>query len=294
MNHNPGKPNIVLIMADDMGYGDVGAYNPASRIPTPHMDRLAAEGVRLTDAHAPSAVCTPTRYGVLTGRYCWRTHLKQGVIGGYARPLIEESRLTVASMLKQCGYHTACIGKWHVGLTFHDRHGQPTEVEDEVDFTRPISGGPRALGFDYAYINAGCGTCAPPYGFIENDRFVDDRFTFFDCDKDGPIGMGRFGQWGGMMGSSWVTKDADPIIADKACTYIEQRASEEAPFFMYLTPNAPHEPCLERFVPELARGKSQAGARGDLVWLFDWVVGAGDGDAGAHGPGGPHAGHGDQ
>ena len=109
------RPNIVIIMADDMGYGDVGCYNRESRIPTPHMDRLAAEGMRFTDAHAPSAVCTPTRYGVLTGRYCWRTRLKEGVIGGYSRPLIEEGRPTMASILKQSGYHTACIGKWHVG-----------------------------------------------------------------------------------------------------------------------------------------------------------------------------------
>lgn len=273
MKHHSGKPNIILIMADDMGYGDVGAYNPTSRIPTPHIDRLAGEGVRLTDAHAPSAVCTPTRYGVLTGRYCWRTPLKQGVIGGYARPLIEPTRLTVASMLKERGYHTACIGKWHVGLTFHDRHGQPTEVEEEVDFSQPVIGGPCALGFDYAFINAGCGTCAPPYGFIENDRFVDNRFTMFDCDEGGPVGVGRFGQWRGMMGESWVTKDADPIIADKACACIEERANREEPFFVYLTPNAPHEPCVEQFVPAFARGKSQAGARGDLVWLFDWVVG---------------------
>lgn len=260
-------------MADDMGYGDVGCYNPDSRIPTPHMDRLAAEGMRFTDAHAPSAVCTPTRYGVLTGRYCWRSRLKQGVSGGYERPLIEPERLTIASMLKSQRYHTACIGKWHVGLTFHDKDGNPTEEEERVDFSRPVDGGPTDLGFDYAYYNAGCGTCAPPYGFIENDRFVDESFSFFETGKDGPVGVGRSGQWGGMMGSSWVTRDADPVIAEKACEYIEERAGDDAPFFLYLAPNAPHEPCQEPFVPDFARGKSDAGARGDLVWLFDWMVG---------------------
>jgi len=266
-------PNIIFIMADDMGYGDVGCYNPDSRIPTPHMDRLAAEGMRFTDAHAPSAVCTPTRYGVLTGRYCWRTRLKEGVTGGYEAPLVEADRLTIASMLKSRGYHTACIGKWHVGLTFHDRDRNPTEVEQEVDFSQPVAGGPTALGFDYAYYNAGCGTCAPPYGFIENEHFVDSSFSFFDPGADGPVNVGRFGQWRGMMGESWVTSDADPIIAAKACAYIEERAGDDAPFFLYLTPNAPHEPCQEAFVPDFARGRSDAGARGDLVWLFDWVVG---------------------
>jgi arylsulfatase A len=267
------SPNIVFIMADDMGYGDVGCYNPESKIPTPNMDRLAAEGMRFNDAHAPSAVCTPTRYGVLTGRYCWRTRLKEGVGGGYAAPLIEPDRLTIASMLKLRGYSTACIGKWHIGLTFHDKDGNPTESEERVDFSRPVAGGPTELGFDYAYYNAGCGTCAPPYGFIENRRFTDQSFYFFEAGSEGPVGVGKFGRWRGMMGSSWVTKDADPIIADRACSYIEDRAGQEAPFFLYLTPNAPHEPCHEEYVPDFARGKSAAGARGDLVWLFDWVVG---------------------
>ena len=263
----------MFVMADDMGYGDVGCYNPESKIPTPHLDRLAVEGIRFTDAHAPSAICTPTRYGVLTGRYCWRSRLKEGVAGGYSRPLIEKDRPTVASILKQNGYHTACIGKWHVGLTFYDSHGKPTEVEDQVDFSRPVSGGPTELGFDYAYYNAGCGTCAPPYGFIENRHFVDNSFSMFNPGKEGPIQVGRFGQWGGMMSQNWITKDADLIIAEKACAYIEQRAHEDRPFFLYLTPNAPHEPCVERFVPDFARGRSKAGPRGDLVWLFDWVLG---------------------
>jgi len=267
------NPNIVFIMADDMGYGDVGCYNPESRIPTPNMDRLAAEGMLYTDAHAPSSICTPTRYGVLTGRYCWRTRLKEGVSGGYERPLIEPGRLTLASMLKAKGYHTACIGKWHVGLTFHDKDGNPTEVEEMVDFSRSVDGGPADLGFDYSYYNAGCGTCAPPYGFIENRHFVDKSFYFFETGKDGPVSVGKSGQWRGMMGSSWVTKDADPMISQKACAYIEGRKGKEAPFFLYLAPNAPHEPCQQEFVPDFAIGKSKAGSRGDLVWLFDWVVG---------------------
>ena len=262
-------PNIVLIMADDMGYGDIGCYNPASKIPTPNMDALASRGMRFTDAHSPSAVCTPTRYGILTGRYCWRTRLKQGVLGGYSPPLIEQKRLTIPSMLKQRGYSTACIGKWHVGAQFHDKDGKPTSRENRIDFSKPITGGPHALGFEYAWFTAGCGTVAPPYGFIENDRFVDTQFSYYDSDKTAPHVLNS----SGMMGASWRTRDADVVIADKACKYIQQQSNRRQPFFLYLTPNAPHEPCVEEVVPEFARRKSSAGSRGDLVWLFDWIVG---------------------
>jgi arylsulfatase A-like enzyme len=110
------RPNIVYIIADDMGFGDPGCFNPDSKIPTPHMDRLALEGMRFTDAHSGSAVCTPTRYGILTGRYAWRSRLKAHVLWGYSPPLIEPGRMTVASLLGDQGYHTGCVGKWHLGL----------------------------------------------------------------------------------------------------------------------------------------------------------------------------------
>ena len=155
------RPNIVYILADDMGYGDVGCYNPQSKIPTPYMDRLAREGMRFTDAHSPSAVCTPTRYGVLTGRYCWRTELKSHVLFNYELPLIEPERMTVASLLKRCGYHTGCFGKWHLGLGWGVKDGEvfdfdlplpwpggsPDPVEeDKIDFSKPIAGDPLSLG----------------------------------------------------------------------------------------------------------------------------------------------------
>ena len=126
------SPNIVFIMADDMGYGDVGCYNPDAKIPTPNMDKLAQEGIRFTDAHSPSAVCTPTRYGVLTGRYCWRSRLKHGVLYGYEPPLIEPERLTVPGLLKDAGYNTACTGKWHLGLGFSTVAGY------DFDFNAPL------------------------------------------------------------------------------------------------------------------------------------------------------------
>lgn len=123
-------PNIVLIMADDMGYGDAGCYNNESLIPTPNIDKLASEGILFTDAHTPAAVCTPTRYGLLTGRYCWRTRVKSGVILGYDEtPLIEEERHTLGSLLKESGYETACIGKWHLGLNWQTKNGY--EIKDD-------------------------------------------------------------------------------------------------------------------------------------------------------------------
>ena len=270
-------PNIVYLMADDMGFGDVGCYNSDSRIPTPNMDRLAAEGMRFTDAHSPSAVCTPTRYGVLTGRYCWRSRLKFGVLYAYEPPLIEQERPTVASTLKQAGYNTACIGKWHLGLGFGTKAGETVDfdrplpwpsiteraLEERIDFTLPLKGGPIHLGFDHFYGNSGCCTGQPPYGFIEGDRFVEIPSVYSQP------GLGR----PGMMAPSWDHKDVDPIICRKAVEYIESQANSDEPFFIYLNPSAPHEPCVESVVPEFARGKSGAGPRGDMVWLVDWMVG---------------------
>ena len=274
------KPNIIFIMADDMGYGDVGCYNPDTKIPTPNMDRLAAQGIRFTDAHSPSAVCTPSRYGVLTGRYCWRSRLKRSVSFGYEPPLIEQDRLTVASMLKGVGYHTACIGKWHLGLGFSakpDRHfdfdaplpwpvnGPTREDEEKIDFTQPLTGGPTELGFDYFFGTSGCSTANPPYGFIENERFVDPPTVY------------RAENWlmarPGMTSPGWDDKEADPVFAGKSVQHIEEHATSDQPFFLYLCPTSPHQPNIEEVVPEFARGKSAAGSRGDMVWLVDWMVG---------------------
>src|SRR5262245_42928903 len=156
------RPNVVLILADDMGYGDPGCYNPDSKIPTPNIDRLAGQGLRFTDAHTPSSVSTPTRYGLLTGRYCWRTRLARGVLDGYSPYLIEPSRVTVASLLKEQGYQTACVGKWHLGLG----------NAEKTDFGKPLRPGPATAGFDY-FFGIPASLDMPPYVFVENDRVTE-------------------------------------------------------------------------------------------------------------------------
>ncbi|MGB5849040.1 MAG: sulfatase-like hydrolase/transferase, partial [Ignavibacteriaceae bacterium] len=168
------NPNIIFIMTDDLGYGDLSCYNPNSVIRTPNIDKMADEGMMFTDAHTPSSVCTPTRYSVLTGRYAWRSRLKRGVFGGYDKPLIEADRPTVASFLKKNGYSTACIGKWHLGWNWQTKDGSEPVRDDyyeqeNIDFTKSITQGPNDLGFDYFFGTSGCTTDDPPLCFIENN-----------------------------------------------------------------------------------------------------------------------------
>ncbi|KPL11774.1 hypothetical protein AMJ85_03080 [candidate division BRC1 bacterium SM23_51] len=243
---NPDKPNIVYILADDMGYGDLACQNPQTKIPTPNLDRLAARGIRFTDAHSPSAVCTPTRYGILTGRYCWRSRLKRGVLSPWGRTLIEEGRLTVPTMLKTHGYHTACIqGSYG--------HG--------IDFSKPVASGPTTRGFDYYF-----GTSVPnypPYCFMENDRTVGI--------PDRPKPESMFGHKGPMV-EGWKLERILPELARKAVAYIDNAGKGEppTPFFLYFPLTAPHTPIepAARF-----RGKSKAGPYGDFVHQVDWTVG---------------------
>jgi arylsulfatase A-like enzyme len=274
-------PHIVIIMADDMGLGDPGCYNPASLIPTPHMDRISAEGTRFTDAHAPASLCSPTRYGLLTGRYPWRTRLKKGVLMPYGDPLIEPSRLTLASLLRSRGYGTAYVGKWHLGLEWKTKDGsraaryyaQDTVFQTDetlqwgVDFSQPVGGGPTRLGFDHFYGTAGCPSNDPPYVFIEDDRLV---AVPTKMSKEEWRGLPGF--LPGPMADDWSEEDIDVILAGKARAAIDRhlRNRPNDPFFLIVSPNSPHIPWL---VPEFMKGKSREGPRGDLVALFDWVVG---------------------
>lgn len=252
----PLKPNIVYILADDLGYGDVGCYNAASKIPTPNIDRLAKEGMRFTDAHSPSAVCTPTRYALLTGRYAWRTRLQRNVIGPFSPPLIPEKQLTVAGLLREQGYATACIGKWHLGW------GWPKPGDGgKRDFTKPIPDGPTTRGFDLYF-----GTDVPnypPYCFLENDRTVGIP------SEAAPVGRDSFNIAGPMV-PDWKLVEVLPGLEKRAVAHIEKAARGGKPFFLYLPLTSPHYPV----VPGAAfKGKSKAGAYGDFVVQTDRVVG---------------------
>ncbi len=265
------KPNIVYILADDLGYGDLSCLNPQSKITTPNMDRLAAEGMTFTDAHSPSAVCTPTRYGILTGRYCWRSRLQRGVLLGYDRPLIEPERTTVASFLKSHGYCTAAVGKWHLGLGWQLRDGQPLPQRDDIpedpgiDYTQPIAGGPLALGFDY-FFGISASLDMAPYCYIENDR-VTMVPTVPSHGRPFPE------NWrAGLKADDFEHADVLPTLTKKAIAWIDRQASAapRKPFFLYFPLSAPHTPVLPN---EPFRGKSQAGSYGDFVVEVDWVIG---------------------
>ena len=253
-------PNIVFIMADDMGYGDTTCYNPDSKIPTPNMEKLAKQGIMFTDAHSPSAVCTPTRYGVLTGRYCWRSRLKRGVFGGYDRPLIEKERMTVASMLKKHGYSTACIGKWHLGMDWGRKEGADGRGQERVDVKKPLRNGPIDRGFDYFFGTTGCPTDDPPFLFVENDHVVGDtRITTVEHEGE---------EYHLLMTPGWRHEDVDITLKNKSVEFIEK--NKDKPFFLYLPLSVPH---IHWLPPDSVKGKSQAGPRGDQVVLADVILG---------------------
>ena len=284
-----GPPNIVLILADDLGYGDPGCNNPESKIPMPNVNALAAKGVRFTDAHSPSAVCTPTRYGILTGRYAWRTWLKRGVVGGYTPPLLEPDRTTVASLLKSRGYATGFFGKWHLGLgwtrmngftpTWQDaekyRKGSSQDADPSTglnaDFTKPVQCGPIDHGFDDAFFTAACSTIDGPFVFIDKNRTagIPDKQVseFYDMTK-GEEGSPRKG-W---IVPGFKLEDVDFHFTKKAIAFMERSRAEspKKPFFVSLFLSSPHTPWLP---PDLVKGKSVDGPRGDLVMLADWCVG---------------------
>jgi len=251
------RPNIIFIMADDMGYGDLGCYNKESKIPTLNMDALAAEGIRFTDAHSPSAVCTPTRYGVLTGRYCWRSRLKKGVLNGYSPTLIETQRMTVASLLKQHGYATACIGKWHLGLG----------NDKKADFNKPFVSGPNTLGFDYFY-GIPASLDMPPYCYIENDRAVEKPTLTVEAGKAEEDGWWREGA----IAPDFKHVEVLPKLTERAVEYIDNHSgkSQDKPLFMYFAMTAPHCPIAPA---DFVKGRSKAGGYGDFVVEVDWTVG---------------------
>lgn len=271
------RPNIVYILCDDLGYGDVRCLNPEGKIATPQLDRLAAEGMIFTDMHSGSSVCTPTRYGILTGRYSWRSRLQQGVLGGLSPRLIEPGRLTVAALLRKHGYHTACIGKWHLGMDWVKRDGKEvTELGIEsaeqvwnVDYGRPVTNGPNEVGFDF-YFGISASLDMVPYTFIENDRVTDIPTQ----DKAFVMMHGRKGGLTrkGPAAMDFEAADVLPRLTRRATEYIGERAADPArqPFFLYLPLASPHTPILPTGEWQ---GKSGLNAYADFVTETDARIG---------------------
>ena len=272
-------PNIVFILADDMGYGDLSYLNENSQIPTPHIDRIGREGMYLTDAHSPSALCTPTRYGIFTGRYCWRTRVKRGVLWGYSRHLIEPTRMTVPSLLKSHGYHTGCIGKWHLGMDIPTRDGRGTALPHpeadqraylaDVDWSGAIENGPLAVGFDTFY-GISASLDMHPYIYIDGDRFVGECTTEQDLlfvTRD--YRPARYADNTGPSHADFVAEDVLPLITEKTVDYINEQTADR-PFFACMSLTAPHIP----IVPSAEyQNLSDLGPYGDFCIQVDDSVG---------------------
>ncbi|MBR8536321.1 arylsulfatase [Carboxylicivirga sediminis] len=272
----PKAPNIIYILADDMGYGDIKALNANSQIPTPNLDQLVNEGIAFTDAHSNSAVCTPTRYGTLTGQYAFRSRLKSGVLVGHEPALIEPNTSTVASLLKAANYQTACVGKWHLGLNwakkdtmqplFHGGNLWDIFHTENVNYAARVSGGPCDLGFDYSFIIPASLDIAP-YVYLENDQAtaaVNRQVPFYKDESARGIWYRR-----GDVAEDFDHTTVLQTLTQKALDFIANR-NEEQPFFLYFPLTSPHTPW---FPSEEFAGKSQAGVYGDFVAMTDDVVG---------------------
>lgn len=275
------KPNVVILYADDLGYGDVQCYNPnRGKIPTPNIDKLASQGMRFTDGHSSSGVCSPSRYSLLTGRYPWRTRLQSGIVPLWASPLIAPDRVTLGTLAKQHGYRTACIGKWHLGWEWPipsarskvfkeqpkglaiatDAH---REVWREV-FSQPIGGGPTTRGFDVYF-----GTDVPnhpPFCFIENDRTVGIPSEFLNAE----LFKNNQASVQGPALKDWKLEPILPALADRAVKWIFGSAASKEPFLLYLPLTSPHTPLS---VNDEWKGTSHLNLYADFVMETDAVVG---------------------
>jgi len=264
------RPNIVYILADDMGFGDISYLNEQSKISTPNIDRIGKEGEIFTDAHSGSAVCTPTRYGILTGRYAWRSKLKEQVLFGYADHLIEDNRNTVGSLLKKNGYRTAAFGKWHLGMDLPLKGGEAARISAnqtdwlgkksrDIDWNGKIMNGPIAKGFDY-FFGIPASLDMDPYVYIENDRFLSAGIS----DQNWVKGVRK-----GPAAKGFKLEEVLPRITEKTVQFIESQKKNK-PFFIYMALTAPHTP----IVPQKEfQGRNSLGKYGDFCEQVDWTVG---------------------
>ena len=254
-------PNVVLILADDMGSDAVSAYNDRLGMQTPHIDRLAAGGMRFTDAHSPSSVCSPSRYALLTGRYAWRSRLKRGIVGKWERPLIADETLTMAEMFREAGYATACIGKWHLGWDW-------PKTDGEIDFTKPAGGGPIAHGFD-GYFGDDVPNW-PPYAWREDDRVLGEVTTTMG---EQPVigGVRMLGVREGPAVEGWDFRAVLRTYTGRWAGYIDEASAADRPYFLYAPMPSPHTPIAphESFV-----GTSGVSQYADFLIQTDAAVGA--------------------
>ncbi len=270
-------PNIVILYADDMGYGDLAIQNAEAKLTTPNLDQLAREGIRFSDGHSSSGICTPSRFALLTGQYHWRRF--HGIVGPFGPSVFQENEFTLASMLQEKGYRTACVGKWHLGWDWDalrkpgaepkalsETDSRKSFAPEDFDWSKSVPGGPLDQGFDYYF---GDGTINfPPYGFVENDRLVVPPSEAFDM-----RGMKtKEGGWEfrpGPMVKDWDPYQVLPTITDKAVAWIENQ-DDDQPFFLYLPFPSPHAPIIPL---DIFDGQTQAGAYGDYVFQTDYSAG---------------------
>jgi arylsulfatase A len=261
-------PNIVILYADDMGFGDLAAQNPESKIRTPHLDQLAAEGTRFSDAHSSSGICTPSRYALLTGRFHWRK--LHDIVGTFGPPVIAADEVTLPEVLKSTGYRTGCIGKWHLGWNWGDlrKPGTPNNsiAPADFDWSKPVSGGPLSHGFDYYFGDDVANF--PPFAWIENDRLL--------TVPSEPLALtvktaeGGWEARPGPMTPAWDFSAVAPRLRDQAVKWIGDQRGKDGPFFLYVPFNSPHTPIVP--AAEFA-GKSRAGGFGDFMEQTDEAVG---------------------
>jgi len=273
----PNRPNIVIIYADDMGYGDLNCENPDSKIPTPNLDKLASEGMRFTDAHSSSGISSPSRFGMLTGTYHWRRNY--GIVKAFDKPFFKDSDITLPQVLKTKGYTTACIGKWHLGSNYEFKNEPSGKLEqkgkeihyylpEDIDWSKPIKGGPTARGFDYFFGNEAINF--PPYTWIENDRVTEiptESMLVSNVGFETKEGSWEFRP--GPKVKDWNPYLVLPTITKKTVEWIKNR-NENEPFFLYLALPSPHAPIIPN---DEFDHRSKAGGYGDFVVQTDWVAG---------------------
>lgn len=275
------KPNVIIIMADDLGYGDPGCYNPQSKIPTPNMDRLASEGLVFWDGHSSSSICTPSRYALITGNYPWRSDLVKSVSwSGYDTPLVKQDDYTISQLMKEAGYATGIVGKWHLGMHFAElegngwvkpktHHHSGMQGTRNVDFTIPTYGGPNDLGFDY-WFGSAAGHNMEPHVFIENRYAISIPKIWREAKVPLKPGYSASEVHEGWMAEDWDDLVITTTLTDKAIEFIENSHASGKPFFLYFPHTSPHRPSNPS---PRSVNKSKAGARGDMVYELDQDIG---------------------